>query len=56
MFELLNKLLETMMTELNKSFVAALTEDLHVLPDFHGNRYLVTNKNFPLLCDIMASK
>ncbi|XP_057415492.1 uncharacterized protein LOC130710296 [Lotus japonicus] len=37
-FELLNKLLETMMIEQNRSFVAALTEDLHVLPDFHGNR------------------
>ncbi|KAJ1433508.1 FGGY carbohydrate kinase, pentulose kinase [Sesbania bispinosa] len=38
MFELMNKLLETMMTEQKLSFVAALTEDLHVLPDFHGNR------------------
>ncbi|RYR76995.1 hypothetical protein Ahy_A01g001488 [Arachis hypogaea] len=37
-FELLNKHLETLMIEQNKSFVAALTEDLHVLPDFHGNR------------------
>ncbi|XP_061361520.1 uncharacterized protein LOC133305345 isoform X1 [Gastrolobium bilobum] len=37
-FELLNKLLETTMIKQNQSFVAALTEDLHVLPDFHGNR------------------
>ncbi|XP_019463457.1 PREDICTED: FGGY carbohydrate kinase domain-containing protein [Lupinus angustifolius] len=37
-FELLNKLLETMMIEQKQSFVAALTEDLHVLPDHHGNR------------------
>ncbi|QHO21873.1 hypothetical protein HN51_064256 [Arachis hypogaea] len=37
-FELLNNHLETLMIEQNKSFVAALTEDLHVLPDFHGNR------------------
>ncbi|KAF1875772.1 hypothetical protein Lal_00006402 [Lupinus albus] len=37
-FDLLNKLLETMMIEQKKSFVAALAEDLHVLPDHHGNR------------------
>lgn len=37
-FELLNKLLETIMTEQNQSFIGALTEYLHVLPDFHGNR------------------
>ncbi|XP_020226317.1 FGGY carbohydrate kinase domain-containing protein isoform X1 [Cajanus cajan] len=37
-FELMNKMLETMMIEQKVSFVAALTEDLHVLPDFHGNR------------------
>ncbi|XP_014509400.1 FGGY carbohydrate kinase domain-containing protein isoform X1 [Vigna radiata var. radiata] len=37
-FELLNKMLETMRVEQNLSFVAALTEDVHVLPDFHGNR------------------
>ncbi|KAK7291896.1 hypothetical protein RIF29_07429 [Crotalaria pallida] len=37
-FELLNKLLESMMIEQKQSFVAALTEDLHVLPDHHGNR------------------
>ncbi|KAG2407624.1 uncharacterized protein HKW66_Vig0024460 [Vigna angularis] len=37
-FELLNKMLETMTVEQNLSFVAALTEDVHVLPDFHGNR------------------
>ncbi|WVZ10752.1 hypothetical protein V8G54_015282 [Vigna mungo] len=46
-FELLNKMLETMRVEQNLSFVAALTEDVHVLPDFHGNRYLVTNNSFP---------
>ncbi|KAL2338611.1 hypothetical protein Fmac_013057 [Flemingia macrophylla] len=37
-FELMNKMLETMMIERQVSFVAALTEDLHILPDFHGNR------------------
>lgn len=48
MFELLNKLLDTIMVEQNQSFLGALTEDLHVLPDFHGNRYLATNI-FPLI-------
>ncbi|KAI4335442.1 hypothetical protein L6164_014086 [Bauhinia variegata] len=37
-FELMNKILETMMLEQNLPFVAALTQDIHVLPDFHGNR------------------
>ncbi|GMH23270.1 hypothetical protein Nepgr_025113 [Nepenthes gracilis] len=37
-FELLNKDLESMMRELNSPFLAALTKDMHVLPDFHGNR------------------
>ncbi|PIA35808.1 hypothetical protein AQUCO_03400005v1 [Aquilegia coerulea] len=37
-FELLNKMLESMMQDLNTPFLAALTEDLHVLPDFLGNR------------------
>ncbi|KAF7838058.1 FGGY carbohydrate kinase domain-containing protein isoform X1 [Senna tora] len=38
LFELLNKILEKMTSEQNHPFVAALTEDIHVLPDFHGNR------------------
>ncbi|KAF6142099.1 hypothetical protein GIB67_037017, partial [Kingdonia uniflora] len=37
-FELLNKMLESMMNESKAPFLAILTEDLHVLPDFHGNR------------------
>ncbi|KAI9126108.1 hypothetical protein K1719_003526 [Acacia pycnantha] len=37
-FELLNKILEKLMSKQNHSFVSALTEDIHVLPDFHGNR------------------
>ncbi|GAB2291486.1 hypothetical protein Dimus_025741 [Dionaea muscipula] len=37
-FELLNKMLELMVQELNPPFLAALTKDMHVLPDFHGNR------------------
>ncbi|KAJ0031310.1 hypothetical protein Pint_14195 [Pistacia integerrima] len=38
LFELLNSALESMMHEMKSPFLAALTEDLHVLPDFHGNR------------------
>ncbi|KAL4334067.1 hypothetical protein GQ457_07G041680 [Hibiscus cannabinus] len=37
-FLLLNNVLESMMRERRSPFVAALTEDTHVLPDFHGNR------------------
>jgi len=49
-------MLETMIVEQNLSFVASLTEDVHVLPDFHGNRYLVTNNGFPTCHAIVASK
>lgn len=38
-FQLLNKILESLMHDLASPFLAALTSDLHVLPDFHGNRY-----------------
>ncbi|KAL1061084.1 hypothetical protein V6Z11_1Z044900 [Gossypium hirsutum] len=38
LFQLLNSMLESMMRELQCPFIAALTEDTHVLPDFHGNR------------------
>ncbi|GMI92878.1 hypothetical protein like AT4G30310 [Hibiscus trionum] len=37
-FVLLNNMLESMMREMQSPFIAALTEDTHVLPDFHGNR------------------
>ncbi|KAL6523431.1 hypothetical protein OROGR_017034 [Orobanche gracilis] len=37
-FELLNEILESMKQEVGSPFIAALTTDLHVLPDFHGNR------------------
>ncbi|KAL9154725.1 hypothetical protein ABFS82_10G135000 [Erythranthe guttata] len=37
-FELLNEILESAREELGSPFVAALTNDIHVLPDFHGNR------------------
>ncbi|KAJ4709363.1 FGGY carbohydrate kinase domain-containing protein [Melia azedarach] len=38
LFELLNSILESMMHETKAPFLAALTEDIHILPDFHGNR------------------
>ncbi|XVE98738.1 hypothetical protein REPUB_Repub03eG0133900 [Reevesia pubescens] len=38
LFLLLNYMLESMMQEIQCPFIAALTEDIHVLPDFHGNR------------------
>ncbi|XP_021276646.1 FGGY carbohydrate kinase domain-containing protein isoform X2 [Herrania umbratica] len=38
LFLLLNNMLESMMSEMQYPFIAALTEDIHVLPDFHGNR------------------
>ncbi|EOY31775.1 FGGY family of carbohydrate kinase isoform 1 [Theobroma cacao] len=38
LFLLLNNMLESMMSEMQCPFIAALTEDIHVLPDFHGNR------------------
>ncbi|XP_057514652.1 uncharacterized protein LOC130796334 isoform X2 [Actinidia eriantha] len=37
LFQLLNKILESMMHDLGSPFLAALTSDIHVLPDFHGN-------------------
>ncbi|KMT03342.1 hypothetical protein BVRB_8g198780 [Beta vulgaris subsp. vulgaris] len=44
-FALLNKMLESMMQELNSPFLAVLTKDLHVLPDFHGNRSPTADPN-----------
>lgn len=38
LFHLLNKILESSMHDLGSPFLAALTGDIHVLPDFHGNR------------------
>lgn len=38
MFELLSNTIKTMIDELKSPFLAALTEHIHVLPDFHGNR------------------
>ncbi|GER52633.1 FGGY family of carbohydrate kinase, partial [Striga asiatica] len=35
---LLNEILESMKKESGSPFIASLTADIHVLPDFHGNR------------------
>lgn len=42
-FELLNKTLKTMMLDLKLPFLTSLTEEMHVLPDFHGNRLTIIN-------------
>ncbi|XP_022755404.1 FGGY carbohydrate kinase domain-containing protein isoform X5 [Durio zibethinus] len=39
LFLLLNNMLESLMREMQCPFIAALTEDIHVLPDYHGNRW-----------------
>lgn len=38
LFELLNKILESVMHAMGSPFLASLTHDIHILPDFHGNR------------------
>ncbi|KDO62452.1 hypothetical protein CISIN_1g006707mg [Citrus sinensis] len=51
LFELLNGTLESMIHERNSPFVAALTEDIHVLPDFHGNRSPIADpKSKGIIC------
>ncbi|CAH9086011.1 unnamed protein product [Cuscuta epithymum] len=44
-FELLNKILESMKNDVGAPFTAALTDDIHVLPDFHGNRSPIADPN-----------
>lgn len=46
-FELLNNILKSMAQEDTSSppFVAALTSEMHILPDFHGNRSPVADPN-----------
>nr|XP_009396981.1 PREDICTED: FGGY carbohydrate kinase domain-containing protein isoform X1 [Musa acuminata subsp. malaccensis] len=52
-YELLNKILESMMQERKVLFVSALTEDMHVLPDFHGNRSPVADpKSKGMVCGL----
>ncbi|KAE8056781.1 hypothetical protein FH972_013520 [Carpinus fangiana] len=52
-FKLLNEILETMMLDLKRPFLAALTEDIHVLPDFHGNRSPIADpKSRGMVCGL----
>ncbi|XP_071729662.1 uncharacterized protein [Rutidosis leptorrhynchoides] len=45
LFQMLNDLLAQMMVRIGTPFIAALTADLHVLPDFHGNRSPIADPN-----------
>ncbi|KAI3805526.1 hypothetical protein L1987_27977 [Smallanthus sonchifolius] len=45
LFQMLNNLLAQMMHDMGTQFIAALTADLHVLPDFHGNRSPIADPN-----------
>ncbi|KAL5211203.1 hypothetical protein ABZP36_022050 [Zizania latifolia] len=52
-YELLNKILLLMMHEQNISYLSALTQDTHVLPDFHGNRSpLADPKSKGVICGL----
>ncbi|PKA56591.1 D-ribulokinase [Apostasia shenzhenica] len=57
MYELLNKLLDSMVKELNAPFLSALTKEIHVLPDFHGNRSPVADpKSKGMLCGLTLDR
>ncbi|XBH62058.1 hypothetical protein VPH35_116371 [Triticum aestivum] len=52
-FELLNKILLSMAHEQNIPFLSALSQDTHVLPDFHGNRSPVADpKSKGVICGL----
>ncbi|XP_048538315.1 FGGY carbohydrate kinase domain-containing protein [Triticum urartu] len=52
-FELLNKILLSMSHEQNIPFLSALSQDTHVLPDFHGNRSPVADpKSKGVICGL----
>ncbi|KAJ4953932.1 hypothetical protein NE237_030764 [Protea cynaroides] len=52
-FELLNRILESMMDDLKAPFLSALTKDIHVLPDFHGNRSPIADpKSKGMVCGL----
>ncbi|PWA67203.1 FGGY family of carbohydrate kinase [Artemisia annua] len=53
LFQMLNDLLANMMSQRGIPFIAALTSDLHVLPDFHGNRSPIADPNAKgIICDL----
>ncbi|KAF3329647.1 FGGY carbohydrate kinase domain-containing protein isoform X2 [Carex littledalei] len=52
-YELLNKLLASMAQDQKVPFLSSLTEDLHVLPDFHGNRSPIADpKSKGMICGL----
>ncbi|CAN0911175.1 FGGY carbohydrate kinase domain-containing protein [Linum grandiflorum] len=52
-FALLNNILQTMAEERKSPFLAALTENTHVLPDFHGNRSPIADpKSKGIICGL----
>ncbi|KAB1204213.1 FGGY carbohydrate kinase domain-containing protein [Morella rubra] len=52
-FQLLNEILESMVLDQKRQFLAALTEDMHVLPDFHGNRSPIADpKSKGIVCGL----
>lgn len=52
-FELLGEILESVKQELGSPFLAALTNDVHVLPDFHGNRSPIADpKSKGMICGL----
>ncbi|XP_020591517.1 FGGY carbohydrate kinase domain-containing protein [Phalaenopsis equestris] len=56
-YELLNNILESMVQELRVPFLAALTEEIHVLPDFHGNRSPVADaKSKGMVCGLTLDR
>ncbi|KAI4380553.1 hypothetical protein MLD38_006730 [Melastoma candidum] len=44
-FELLNNTLESLKRDSDAPFLASVTKDTHVLPDFHGNRSPIADPN-----------
>ncbi|EMS66802.1 FGGY carbohydrate kinase domain-containing protein [Triticum urartu] len=52
-YELMNKILLSMAHEQNMPFLSALSQDTHVLPDFHGNRSPVADpKSKGVICGL----
>lgn len=55
LFELLNNTIESLAHELNVPFVASLTHETHILPDFHGNRCSVYSPYTDVDCEFLMS-
>ncbi|KZV40224.1 FGGY carbohydrate kinase domain-containing protein [Dorcoceras hygrometricum] len=52
-FELLGEILESVKQELGSPFLSALTNEVHVLPDFHGNRSPIADpKSKGMICGL----